>query len=193
MAQKQLNLFLSASIPLEAKDKKYYETADVIAIRDSILALASIALPKFKLIWGGHPSITPLIANVLEHSGLNIQDSVTLYQSLYFERFFPLENDSVAHIIKTGDLGDKDVSLNEMREKMIGDNNFYAGIFIGGMDGVEVEYDMFKRFHPTAKVYPIASTGAAAKIIYDRDFDGQESRLCTCLSYSSLFKELLEL
>ena len=103
MAQKQLNIFLSASIPMLGRDEKYFRTADTIAIRDSVLALASIALPKYKLIWGGHPSITPLIASILQHSGLDIQSSVTLYQSTYFEQFFPLENESVAHIIKTVD------------------------------------------------------------------------------------------
>lgn len=46
MAQKQLNIFLSASIPVIGRNEKYFNTADTIAIRDSVLALASIALPK---------------------------------------------------------------------------------------------------------------------------------------------------
>ena len=148
MAQKQLNIFLSASIPMLGRDERYFKTADTIAIRDSVLALASVALPKYKLIWGGHPSITPLIASVLQHSGLDIQSSVTLYQSTYFEQFFPLENESVAHIIKTNDMGDKDLSIEEMRKHMLGDNEFYAGIFIGGMEGIENEYAMFTQLHP---------------------------------------------
>ncbi|KKB51180.1 hypothetical protein HMPREF1212_01910 [Parabacteroides sp. HGS0025] len=193
MAQKQLNIFLSASIPIEEGNEKYFKTADVIAIRDSVLALASVALPKYKLIWGGHPSITPLIANILQHSGFDIQSSVTLYQSMYFEKFFPLENESVAHIIKTKDLGDKTSSIEDMRKHMLGDNEFYAGIFIGGMKGVEDEYKMFTQLHPKAKVFPMASTGAAAKIIYDKYFGGQEPQLRTNLAYSSLFKDLLNL
>lgn len=193
MAQKQLNIFLSASIPVIGRNEKYIKTADTIAIRDSVLALASIALPKYKLIWGGHPSITPLIANILQHSDIDIQSSVTLYQSMYFEKFFPLENESVAHIIKTKDLGDKDLSINEMRERMLKDNEFYAGIFIGGMEGVEDEYEMFTRLHPASQVFPIASTGAAAKIIYDKYFKNQEPQLYTNLAFSSLFKDLLNL
>ena len=173
MAQKQLNIFLSASIPMLGRDEKYFKTADTIAIRDSVLALASVALPKYKLIWGGHPSITPLIASILQHSGLDIQSSVTLYQSTYFEQFFPLENESVAHIIKTDDMGNKDLSIKVMRKHMLGDNEFYAGIFIGGMEGVEDEYTMFTQLHPKAKVFPLASTGGAAKIIYDIYFDGK--------------------
>jgi len=44
MAQKQLNIFLSASIPVIGRNEKYFNTADTIAIRDSVLALASINL-----------------------------------------------------------------------------------------------------------------------------------------------------
>ncbi len=192
MAQEQLNIFLSASIPLKERDAKYFSTADVIAIRDSVLALASVALPKYRLIWGGHPSITPLIANAIRHPGYNVQDSVTLYQSRYYEKMFPLENEEVAHIVKTADLGSKDSSINEMRERMLGDNQFYAGIFIGGMEGVEDEYDMFIRKHPHAKAIPLASTGAAARIIYNR-YNYKDTRFCTSLAYSSLFKDLLNI
>ena len=89
MATEQMNIFLSASIPLPERDPKYIGTADVIAIRDSVLALASVVLPQFRLVWGGHPSITPLIAQVLHHFDKEANNHVTLYQSLHFERYFP--------------------------------------------------------------------------------------------------------
>lgn len=193
MAPKQLNLFLSASIPLQNRHEKYWQTADNIAIRDSVLALASVALPRFKLIWGGHPSITPLIAQVLKHIKVNVPGSVTLYQSRHFEQSFPAENKDVPRIIKTTDLGDIASSLAEMRNRMLNDNEFHAGIFIGGMEGVEEEYALFREKHPQAKVFPIASTGAAAKIIYDRDWNHQQPKLLTNLAYASLFKDLLNL
>ena len=193
MATEQLNIFLSASIPLPERDPKYIGTADVIAIRDSVLALTTILLPKYRLIWGGHPSITALIAHVLNHSDKEANEHVTLYQSKYFEKFFPLENESVAHIIVTPDLGDRDVSLEEMRMRMLKDNHFEAAFFIGGMEGVELEYKMFTSIHPESKVFPIASTGAAAKIIYDMAPDKYDSCLLTELTYTSLFKELLQI
>lgn len=190
MAQEQLNIFLSASIP-EERNSEYFNSADVIAIRDSVIALVRVALPTYKLIWGGHPSITKLVANVLVHSNINIQDSVTLYQSLYYKRFFPLENDSVANIILTPDMGDQESSDTELRERMIGENNYYAGIFVGGMEGVEKEFEMFVQKHPYAKVFPIASSGAAAKFIFNKI--NADQNLLTNLAYSSLFKELLNL
>lgn len=193
MATEQMNIFLSASIPLPERDPKYIDTADVIAIRDSVLALATVILPQYRLIWGGHPSITPLIAQVLNHLGKEANNYVTLYQSLYFERFFPLDNESVAHIIKTPDLGNRKESLLEMRTQMIRNNQFVAAFFIGGMEGVEVEYEMFASYHKDAKIFPIASTGAAAKLIFDASPDLFDKRLITELTYTSLFKELLNL
>ena len=90
-------------------------------------------------------------------------------------------------------MGNKDLSIKEMRKRMLEDNEFYAGIFIGGMEGVEDEYTMFTQLHPDAKVFPLASTGGAAKIIYDKYFDGKKPELCINLAYSSLFKDLLNL
>ena len=192
MAAEQMNIFLSASIPLPGRDPKYIETADVIAIRDSVLALTSVILPKYRLVWGGHPSITALIAQVLRHSNQEANQHVTLYQTKFFERLFPLENESVARIVLTPDLGDRDASLLEMRLQMIRDNNFFAAFFIGGMDGVEDEYRMFTHYHPETKVFPIASTGAAAKLIFDATPGKFEKRLLTELTYTSLFKDLLK-
>ena len=60
------NIFLSASIPLPERDAKYIDTADIIAIRDAVIALSTVVLPNHRIIWGGHPSVTPLIYYVIE-------------------------------------------------------------------------------------------------------------------------------
>ena len=80
-----------------------------------------------------------------------------------------------------------------MRTRMIRDNQFLAAFFIGGMEGVEDEYKMFTSYHKDAKIYPIASTGAAAKLIYDTMPAMFDKRLLTELTYTSLFKELLDI
>lgn len=193
MATEQLNIFLSASIPLAERDKKYINTADVIAIRDAVLALTTVLLPSYHLIWGGHPSITALIAHVLRHCNRKANEHVTLYQSKFYERYFPIENKDVAHIEYTPDLGNREDSELDMRLRMICKNDFKAAFFIGGMEGVETEFEMFTKYHPEAKVYPVASTGAAAKIIFDSAPEKYDSRLNTDLAYSSLFKELLNI
>lgn len=189
------NIFLSASVPLEERDPKFFETADVIAIRDAVIALASTVLAneKYHLIWGGHPSITPLITLVLDRYGLTMSDRVTLYQSKEFERFFPLENEDVGKRVITEKKENREASLFEMRKHMIGDHEYVAAVFIGGMEGVLDEYKLIKSYHPDVMCLPIASTGAAARMLYEEKHDKYDKRLMTELSYTTLFKELLEL
>jgi hypothetical protein len=66
---------------------------------------------------------------------------------------------------------------------MIGARNFDAAVFLGGMEGVEIEYDIFRRLHPNKPAYPVASTGAAARILSERySPDRLELRLFRVLS-----------
>ena len=213
------NIFLSASIPLPERHPKYYETADIIAIRDAVIALSSIALTEHRIIWGGHPSITPLIYYVIEKMLINkldredwdlpmnekektlidiklkgkIQNHVTLYQSLFFKDDFPPENDKFQNVVLTENVGDVHSSIQHMRKRMFTENKFSAAVFLGGMDGIEVEYNMFKEYHPDALVLPIASTGAATKIVYDNLFpnDLKNERFLRDYGYMSLFQKFL--
>ena len=57
-----IDIFLSASVPLPERDRHYFETADVLAIRESIKALVEIVIPRGRITYGGHPTITPLLA-----------------------------------------------------------------------------------------------------------------------------------
>ena len=186
------NIFLSASIPLQERDPQYIETADIIAIRDAVIALTTVVLPHHRLIWGGHPSITPLIYYVMERLNLNIQEHITLYQSRFFEKYFPEDNNKFENIVFTDVVdNDREKSLLYMRHKMLDESEFSAGIFIGGMEGVEEEYDMFIEKHPKALALPIASTGAAAKKIYDERFTDKNERLVKDYAYMSLFQKYL--
>lgn len=187
------NIFLSASIPLPERHPKYYVTADIIAIRESIIALTTIVLPHHRIIWGGHPSITPLIYYVMKKMGLNIQEHVKLYQSLFFKDIFPPDNNKFENIEFTENMGDIHSSIQRMREQMFRENEFVAAVFIGGMDGIEVEYNMFKELHPEALLLPIASTGAATKIVYDNLLaeEFKEERLLNDYGYTSLFQKML--
>ena len=192
MVETSLNLFLSASVPVVGRaDGKYLASADIIAIRDAVIALASVVLPHYHLIWGGHPSITPLIANVLRHSNKKVNSSVTVYQSGFFAKEFPSDNKDIEHIVVTKDLGDRDKSLEIMRKEMIVENDFAAAVFIGGMNGVEDEYKIFVDSHSGANTFPVASTGAAALLLYESNKEIYDERLKVDMAYSSLFKDLL--
>ena len=191
MASKELkNIFLSASIPLPNRNPKYIETADVIAIRDAVIALATTVLPKHRLIWGGHPSITPLINYVMQKQKFNIQEHVLLYQSKYFEDHYPADNNQFENIIETPVHGNDESSKRLMRELMFGQNKFVAGVFIGGMEGINDEYVMFKDFHPNAITIPLGSTGAASKLLYD-NIKNPNTRFLNDYAFSSIFQEFI--
>ena len=108
---------------MQERDPEYIETADIIAIRDAVIALTTVVLPSHRLIWGGHPSITPLVYHVMEKLNLNIQEHITLYQSMFFEKYFPKDNNKFDNIVLTDIVeGDRERSLLHMRNRMLGES-----------------------------------------------------------------------
>jgi hypothetical protein len=189
------SVFLSASIPDPKRDPRYYATSDIVAIRDSVRALATVVLPHASLCWGGHPSITPLIRVVAENVGVTGAERVRLFQSEFFGKELPSDNAAFERYVLTPDEGTREKSLALMRERMLSAGPFDAAIFIGGMEGVEEEYRMFRKRYPRARILPIASTGGAARIIYDsiaKELD-LPPELLVQYAYPSLFRRLLEL
>jgi hypothetical protein len=192
MAKKTLNkIFLSASIPYADRSPQFYDTSDVLAIRDSVRALAAVVIPKAHLVWGGHPAITPLIRHVVERMTGEWKSHITLYQSSHFEKSFPEDNFAFENIQLTPNYGDMPSSIFQMRKRMFEENNFTAAVFIGGMEGVIDEYKMFREYHPNALTIPLASTGAAAKIVYDEFQNNKDERLIGDYAYMALFRDLL--
>lgn len=199
-------IFLSASIPLENRDKIYYSSADVTAIRDAVLALVKVCLTDdIRIVWGGHPAITPLVYQAIKQY-TDKQDSsdyfelekdiikkyVTIYQSDYYKDQFPPDNAYFDNIVSIPAEDTEESSQKKMREVML-DNDFVAAVFIGGMDGVVKEYEMVVEKHPDIPCLPIASTGAAAKIVYERERQRKQipEDLLTNYAYKSLFHKLL--
>ncbi|MCX8743899.1 hypothetical protein J3U68_00535 [Snodgrassella sp. B3882] len=186
-------IFLSASIPLPDRDPKYIGTADISAIRDAVNALAKVVIPNAILVWGGHPSITPLIRVILEKLKIDVSKHVVLYQSEFFNKIFPADNEQINCIKLINEIKDnKDESLALMRKEMIEGNDFIAGIFIGGMEGVEDEFKLFKQYHPDALLLPVATTGAAALSIYQASPENYMEELNTDYAYMALFTKLLK-
>jgi hypothetical protein len=184
-------IFLSAGIPDPQSDPKYFETIDVIAIRDAVRALASVMITRYQLIWGGHPAITPLIRQVLFRMDAKASQQVLMYQSLAYSKEFIPDNDYFEKKVYTPEKESKKASLDEMRRRMLvaDEHRFIAGIFIGGKEGVEEEYNMFKDHHRNAKLFPIASTGGAARVIYEKGkFEMPE--LLSNYTYIDLFKDI---
>ncbi|EJW10694.1 hypothetical protein A33M_4199 [Rhodovulum sp. PH10] len=188
-----LTVFLSASVPLPDRDPRYFETADVLAIRDAVKALVGVVVPRGKLVFGGHPAITPLIRRLVEDMRRPVDAHVRLYQSAFFADRFPAEVAEFEGVTMVPAVdGDRQRSLDAMRTRMLTDQTPDAGVFIGGMEGVEEEYRLFRERWPQAPAWPIASTGAAARALWER-FGPARPDLSNELAYPVLFRDLLGL
>jgi hypothetical protein len=188
-----VSIFLSASVPLPppSRHERYFDSADQIAIRDSIRALVSVVMPEGSIVFGGHPAITPMIRLLALNSGAVIPGHIFLFQSRYFEKQFPPEVRDFENLTVVDALeGNLDASLAAMRAQMIRSQDFTAGVFIGGMEGVEKEFALFREVHPAKPAYAIASTGAAALMLFERHMS-HHRELLEDLHYLSLFRRLL--
>jgi hypothetical protein len=187
------SIFLSASVPLPSRNPVYFTTADVIAIRDAVRALVMVIMEQgARLIFGGHPAITPMIRLQVLQSGRPVGDTITMYQSRFFERLFPEDNQFFERVVLVDAVGrDREASLEAMRRTML-NQRFQAGIFIGGMEGVEEEYAMFRDIHPKTPAFPVASTGAAARKLYETDprLAQMRAELSAEVSYLTLMRNL---
>lgn len=198
-------IFLSASIPVSERDTKYMENSDIVAIRDAVLALVYFCMfNEIRIVWGGHPAITPLIneairqitnnidcINFSKEDSHNIQKFVHIYQSLYFKDKYPKDNEQFKNITFVESGSDLSSSLSLMREKMLSEEKYIAGVFIGGMDGVEDEYNLFREKHSSVPTFPVASTGAASYIIYSSAKQDYSSELLNNYAYRALFEKML--
>lgn len=184
-----IEIFLSASVPLPNRDRVFFDTADVLAIREAIKALVEVVLPIGRITCGGHPAITPLLALFAREANLD-RDRLAIYQSKLFEGRLPPELAEFVdvHMVPAVD-NNRKASLTAMRSAMIGSRSFSAAVIVGGMEGIYEEHKLFVEHHPNAAVLPLSTTGAAARIVYQQgEYDPILARDRT---YSSLFRRKL--
>lgn len=155
-------IFLSASVPIVGRGH-YHETANPFLIQCAVREFVIATIRTHQIVWGGHPSITPMIWSICEDLSVDYSQSVALYQSRFFEDRFPEENQRFGNVVFTDAVtGDREASLLHMRESMLTRADLVAAVFIGGMEGVEAELDIFQRLHPNALVLPVPAPGGAA-------------------------------
>jgi hypothetical protein len=154
------NIFLSASVPLS--NREYFDTANPFLIQFAVREFLTACLGRYRVVWGGHPAITPMVWAVCEDLGVEYAQSVTLYQSTLFEESFPEENKRFGNVNYVDSVdNDRSKSLYKMRLEMLS-LDYEAAVFIGGMKGIFDEYNLFKELHPNVKVLPVYSPGGAA-------------------------------
>lgn len=154
-------LFLSASIPVQGRGD-FFQSADPFLIQFAVRELLTVCLGRRRIVWGGHPAITPMVWAVCESLGVQYAAAVRLYQSRFFEESFPEENRHFDNVTYTPAVGDsRDASLEMMRRTMLAEP-IEAAVFIGGMEGIFAEYDLYRQLHPQGKVLAVAAPGGAA-------------------------------
>lgn len=136
-------------------------------IQSAISALATVALGRRTIVWGGHPAITPMLWASAKELGVQYATAVRLFQTkLIPQEDFPEENKNFANVTYVDAVdGDRDKSLLAMRGAMLRSAGFDAAVFIGGMEGVNEEHTLFAALHPGAKCLPIGMTGGAARML----------------------------
>lgn len=179
-------IFLSASVPYREPFVNYF---DAIAIREAVLALVSVCVRDRELVFGGHPAISPLV----EHAArsLGAMDRVHIFQSNFFKDKIPAVAREFPNLHWTRKGADIPKSLTTMRKQMTTFRDFGAAVFIGGMEGLFEELELFKKAYPGAPIIPIASTGGAAKDILDKGEGPQDPAIIHSLKEENRYRKLL--
>jgi hypothetical protein len=188
--------FLSASIPQKGSGYVAFEQREII---DAVVAFSRTTLAYGgRLVFGGHPTISPLILHVAaqEWRRLGPQEYlVDVYQSAWFENMIPestlrlvglktLSGERIAMLHLTPKMDTKEESLEEMRRIMLLETNPCCAIFIGGMDGIREEFEMFTRYYGSRPIYCIGGPGGCARQLAISIYEKKERNIKW--SYSSV-------
>jgi hypothetical protein len=218
-------LFLSASVPYLRETRKdlpnaerererqrnqhYLQTAEPARIRSAVVALTQAALLRgMRLVFGAHPAISPMVLSVARDARATAR-SILVFQSAFFEDQLPnatleLADWTAGALIMTAKrsaappLNARQQSLSLMRKLMVSVPGLRGAVFIGGMEGVEEEANIFRQTNPRLPLYAVASTGSAAADLFEhatREVAGtlkDPTLLKTCRSYSLLARRILD-
>ena len=217
-------VFLSAGIPHLDLERWRPDVLAIREAVLGLVAVV-LAETEWDLVFGGHPAISPLVehaARSLNAAGRVFIFQSRLFEKMLppeataFKnfRFTKMKAEDAAQVeplraqLKQPNLAKhekeqierklkqiKDDSLKIMREQMLQSKAFVTGVFIGGMEGVVEEWEIFTKMHPHAQAWPIASTGAAARDLWKKhatDFDPRvRDLLITSKRYRGLLRGLL--
>lgn len=169
-------------------NRDYVAGARPERIRAAVIALASVALRRapMRLAFGAHPSISPMILQAARNLEA-APGSILVFQSDAYRDEIPgstldLADWSCGTLILTAKqpephfnptptpsgkrlrrLSPYAKSLRFMRELMISVPGTCSAVFIGGMNGVEEEADLFERLQRGKPRFALPSTESAAR------------------------------
>jgi hypothetical protein len=160
-------VLLSASLPEELR-----ETHRALDLQQLLVALVRGLLSGGgRLVFGGHPSVTPLIHRVASQAGF-AAPSIELYQLARFRETAPEEIYAPTFSLHWVDAED----LSKMRDEMAVRSE--AAVFVGGKTsafsgprpGIRDEYDRFLSVHPDGPAYLLGLLdGEALRLIGEQE------------------------
>jgi len=169
-------IFLSASLPSGDRATQYLEVRPG-DVADAVVAIArGVLTGRGRLVFGGHPTISPLVLMVAAEYSTRDPSRVTIYQSRLFaslvtEETLRLEREGYGTIRWTeavpGDSPEHGLerlaSLEVMRIAMLYEVEPVAAFFVGGVEeGITLEYTLTRGLLPRAPIFCIAGPGGAA-------------------------------
>lgn len=222
MRYNQFTILLSASVPSEKRSEKYQENYTKIKnaqiqIEEAVIGLSrNIFQAGGKIVFGGHPSISPLVTMIatefriskeIENVERNERDEklISIFQSKAYQKVIPKETTNLfnlgySEIVWTDSIDGEEYdpnikrtsqcnkSLEHMRKKMM-QGKINALVCIGGMEGVESEFDLFSELHPNKPIFVLKSTGGASMILAKKFSNRKNVRIIDDIDYPSLKKE----
>lgn len=198
MALHGKTLLLSASVPAPNRAERYNRIENAaFEIEQAIISLARATLSEGgRLVFGGHPAISPLVAMVVgeyreprfvETSEDRRRPPVDIYQSRAYEGYLPdetlwmfrlgyasihwvdaVDNERFDPQAPSGVLQCKR-SLQKMRQNMLETSTPDAMVCIGGMEGLEDEVSLALEMRARRfQIYVLEKTGGAAALLRER-------------------------
>lgn len=165
------SIFISASFPSGERGREF-EPYDAAAIADAVTALLrAVFVANGRIVFGGHPTITPLVLLVAAEHGQ--RGTVDIYQSRWFEGAIPeetgrLEQAGFGRIHWTEKGESLKESLTTLRRTMLETTQPVLAAFIGGMDGLFEEWDLVGASLPGCIRVPFSGPGGASAELVSR-------------------------
>ena len=170
-------IFLSAGLPAppddperRAEEREFVETARPEAIVEFVQALVARACEAgMGVVFGGHPEITTALApQILTHlrrqgAGAGAEPSLALFQSEVFWTQIPSAATVLAALegvlaLRTP----SELGLEGMRERMLAVPGLIGGVFVGGLSGIQREFERFAAARPELPRIAVGVGGGAA-------------------------------
>ena len=173
-------LVLSASLPVERAgcqmteaERKIARSGRPDAVRAFVVALArTLRASDTGLIFGGHPSITALLAPIVMEGQAGEPWLRLVQDDRYWDRFI----EEVGVIVHSPEVEGLCLEaphgvdgLKHLRSVMVGLDGVVGAVFVGGLEGIRQEFEVFGKRHPSLPRLAVGlGGGMAAELLLDR-------------------------